>query len=105
MTQYVDRIDPTNLTLVGSSVTSATESFEVDGVVYPPGVYLVLVFGRPGDESSYVYSFNDISGVITAGKEYLTEEQYEELIENGSVVVDGRTIFYDDNVDYYTFED
>ena len=36
------------------------------------------------------------------GQVYLSNEQYQELMNNGSVVVNGATKTYDPNIDYIT---
>ncbi len=101
--EYVD--EKSRMGIVGTMVTTATESFIIDGQTYEPGTYLVIISGTKGDETTYEYSYSNISPIINAGKEYLTEAQYETLIEEGEVEVDGRTIVFDSNVDYYTYED
>lgn len=103
--QAVSSLDPSNMSLISSSVMSMAEDFEVDGVEYEAGIYLVMTFGIEGDESTYKTSYSNIDPIINAGKEYLTESQYATLVAEGHVVVDGRTIVFDPNVDYYTFED
>lgn len=103
--QTVSGLDPSSMTLIGTNVITETQPFEVDGVEYEAGTYLVMTFGVEGDETTYRTSYSNISPIISAGKEYLTEAQYATLVEEGEVEVDGRTIIFDPNVDYYTFED
>ena len=103
--QTVAGLDPSSMSLIRTSVMTSAVPFEVDGVEYEAGTYLVMTFGVEGDESTYKTSYSNISPIISAGKEYMTEEQYNTLVEEGEVTIDGRTIVFDPNVDYYTFED
>ena len=103
--QTVAGLDPSSMTLISTNVLTSAEPFEVDGVEYEAGTYLVMTFGVEGDESTYKTSYSNISPIISAGKEYMTEAQYNTLVEEGEVTIDGRTVVFDPNVDYYTFED
>lgn len=48
---------------------------------------------------------NGGSGATTRTDHYfMTTSQYEELVENGSVVIDGETIVYDENAFYALYE-
>lgn len=93
--EEVRNIDPSAIELKGTTITSCTESFiGLDGQMHEPGVYMILEFGKPDGESTYSYS--DVSELFSRGSVYLTESEYEELLENEQV---------DPNVTYYTYED
>lgn len=66
----------------------------LDGHTYPAGIYLVLGFGPDG--GLITYSYSDISNLVNVDDVYLTEEEYQELVDEGAV---------DPNVTYYTYED
>ena len=84
-----------NTKLQYSSVESHSTAFTgLDGNQYPAGTYLVLGFGPDG--GTITYSYSEISALIDAGSVYLTEDEYEELVNAGTV---------DPNVTYYTYEE
>ena len=78
-----------------SSVETHTTPFiGLDGDEHPAGIYLVLGFGPDG--GTITYSYSDISALVNIDDVYLTEEEYQELVDEGTV---------DPNVTYYTYED
>lgn len=93
--EEIRQIDPSSIELLSTTISSFTETFiGLDGKEHEPGVYMILEFGKPGGTSTFSYS--DVSELINMGSVYLTEEEYEELVENDQV---------DPNVTYYTYEE
>ena len=91
----IDSIDPSSIELKSTTVSSFTETFiGLDGEEHPAGVYMILEFGKPDGESTYSYS--NVSELFNQGDQYLTESEYEALVDAGQV---------DPNVTYYTYED
>lgn len=44
------------------------------------------------------------SGTTSSDHYFMTTSQYKELVNNGSVVIDGKTIVYDENAFYALYE-
>lgn len=110
LNEKVDNLDPSAIELITAYTVTITTPGEYDwqdGKVHDSGetgVFLVMVFGKPGQPDTYTYSYSDVTSLFN-NELFLTEQEYETLTEEGEVVIDGVTHTYDPNKMYYTYEE
>lgn len=106
----VDHLDPSSIELITAYTVTITTPGEYDwqdGKVHDSGetgVFLVMVFGKPGQPDTYTYSYSDVTSLFN-NELFLTEAEYETLTEEGEVEIDGVIHTYDPNKMYYTYEE
>ena len=109
LNERLDNLDPSSIELITAYTVTIAEGDDYewkDGKVHDSGetgVFLVMVFGKPGEPDTYSYSYSDVTSLFN-NELFLTEEEYETLVEEGEVVIEGQTHTYDPNKMYYTYE-
>lgn len=109
LNERLDNLDPSSIELITAYTITIAEGDDYewqDGKVHDSGetgVFLVMVFGKPGQPDTYSYSYSNVTSLFN-NELFLTEEEYETLVEEGEVVIEGETYTYDPNKMYYTYE-
>lgn len=109
LNERLDNLDPSSIELITAYTITIAEGDDYewqDGKVHDSGetgVFLVMVFGKPGQPDTYSYSYSNVTSLFN-NELFLTEEEYETLVEEGEVVIEGETHTYDPNKMYYTYE-
>ena len=106
----VDNMDPSSIELITAYTETILNPGDYewkDGKVHDSGetgVFLVMVFGKSGHPETYTYSYSNVTSLFS-NELFLTEDQYETLVTEQQVVIDGVTHYYDPNKMYYTVEE